>query len=79
MMEDAGLKICEYNGDYIIYEVGGIFHRFTPVKKGSRLLKLQEKDAHMYSSLDEIKRVLKDSKTVRIEALQIPDFDMDPK
>ena len=75
LMEDAGLSICENNGHYIIYEVSGLFGRFTEVKKGSLLLKLQEKDIHEYSCLDEIKGVIKGLKNVRIEAVRIPDFD----
>jgi hypothetical protein len=74
-MEDAGLHICEYNGEYIIYDVSGVFDKFTDVKKGSRLLKLQEKDVHEYASVDDIKKVLNDSKIVSIEAVKIPGFD----
>lgn len=74
MMEDPGLKICEYNGEYIIYEVGGVFDMFTEVKKGSRLLKLQNKNIQEYGSLDEIKKVLEESKTISVEALRIPNF-----
>lgn len=74
MMEDAGLKLCEYNGDIIIYEVGGVFDMFTNVKKGSRLIKLQDKDIQEYSSLDEIKEVIQRERNVRIEAVKIKDF-----
>jgi hypothetical protein len=74
MMEDAGLKLAEYNGDIIIYEVGGVFEIFTNVKKGSRLIKLQDKDIHEYSSLEEIKQVLAKEKTVSIEAVRIKHF-----
>ena len=73
MMEDAGLKIAEYKGDYIIYEVYGVFDMFTNVKKGSRLIKLMDKDIHEYSGIDEIREVVKREKTVRIEAVKIKD------
>ena len=75
MMEDAGLKIAEYNGEYIIYEVGGVFEMFTSVKKGSRLIKLQDRDIHEYSSLDEIKEVIQREKNVTIQAVKIKDFN----
>lgn len=75
MMEDAGLKLTEYNGDIIIYEVGGVFEMFTNVKKGSRLLKLQGKPVDEYSSLDEIKEVMKKERTVKIEAVKIRDYN----
>jgi hypothetical protein len=74
MMEDAGLKLAEYNGEFIIYEVGGVFQMFTNVKKGSRLIKLQDKDIHEYSSLEEIKQVIQKEKTVSIEAVRIKDY-----
>jgi len=75
MMEDAGLKVTEYSGEFIIYEVGGVFEMFTNVKKGSRLLKLQDKNIHEYKSLDEIKEVMNKERTVRIEAVKIPDYN----
>ena len=76
LMEDAGLSICENNnGHYIISEVSGLFSMFTEVKKGSLLLKLQDKEVHEYSCLDEIKSVINGLKTVRIEAVRIPDFE----
>lgn len=77
MMEDAGLKIVEYNGDYIIYEVYGVFDKFTSVKKGSRLIKLMDKDIHEYSGLKEIEEVVKREKTVRIEAVKMKDYNND--
>ncbi len=75
MMEDAGLKIVEYNGEYIIYEVYGVFDMFTNVKKGSRLIKLMDRDIHDYSSLEEIKEVVKREKHVSIEAVKIKDYN----
>jgi len=75
MMEDAGLKIAEYNGEYIIYDVYGVFEQFTHVKKGSRLIKLMGKDIHEYSSLEEIKDVVKRERTVHIEAVKIKDYN----
>ena len=52
-MEDAGLRVAEHNGDFIIYEVGGIFEMCTPLPAGTRMLKLQDRDVSEYRSLDE--------------------------
>eukprot|EP00934_Nitzschia_sp_Nitz4_P004560 Nitzschia sp. Nitz4//scaffold286_size23798//16241//16576//NITZ4_008453-RA/size23798-processed-gene-0.29-mRNA-1//-1//CDS//3329545747//4550//frame0 len=74
MMEDCGLKVTNYNGDIIIYEVGGVFEMFTNVKAGSKLIKLQDKDIKDYESLEEIRQTMKDAKNVRIEAVKIKEY-----
>lgn len=75
LMEDCGLKVTEYNGDVVIYEVGGVFEMFTQVKPGSRLIKLQDKDIKEYGSIEDIKREMAQARSVRIEAVKIKDYN----
>lgn len=70
-MEDSGLKIAEYNGDFVIYEVGGIFEMCTPLPAGTRLLKLQDKDISEYESLDQIRSVLQKDKKISVEGVKL--------
>jgi hypothetical protein len=69
LKQDAGLKLIECRGSYIVSGVGSVFEMFTPLETGDRLIKLQDKDVSEYKNLDEIKKVLQDEKTISVEVV----------
>jgi hypothetical protein len=61
LKQDAGLKIEQRGKKYYIRKIGGLFkRRNTPLEEGDKIITLNEKDAHEYKDLNEMKKVIKD-------------------
>lgn len=71
LCEDCGLKICERNGKLFVIRIqdGGLFQQWTPVEAGDQLLAVNDQSVDRLS-VDDVNRIFKDEKKVKVKALR---------